>query len=138
MHTEHLENVEPSWVVFGWFIGAAVSSLVLMAMFMIGMVDGESTGGIWPLVAVLLGSLAGGFVIGMRTGAAPILHAVGVGLVTLVVWLAFNLLAAPLGASTLRDTSPSWVIGGILLQMAATWIGAHLASAEARREARPL
>lgn len=138
MHTEHLENVEPSWVIFGWFIGAAVSSLVLMAMFLVGLVSEESGSGGWALLAVIAGSLAGGFVIGMRTGAAPILHAVCVGLVTLVVWLAFNILAAPLGASTLRETSPSWVIGGILLQMLATWGGAHLASAEARRESRPL
>jgi hypothetical protein len=138
MHTEHLQNVEPSWVIFGWFIGAAVFSLVLMVLIVAGLVDPETATSVWVLLAVFVGWAAGGFVIGMRTGAAPVLHAVGVGLFSLVFWLAANLLASGLGASTWRGTAPEWVVGGILLQMIATWLGAHLASREARAESRPL
>ena len=138
MHTEHLQNVEPSWVIFGWFIGAAVFSLVLMLLIVTGLVDPETATSAWVLLAVVIGWGAGGFVIGMRTGAAPILHAVGVGLFSLVFWLAANLLASGLGASTWRGTAPEWVVGAILLQMAAAWLGAHLASREARAESRPL
>jgi hypothetical protein len=138
MHTEHLQNVEPGWVFFGWFIGAAVFSLLLMGMMVTGLVDEETATSAWMLIAVFLGYVGGGFVIGMRTGAAPILHAVGVGLFSLVFWLAANLLASGLGAATWRSTAPEWVVGGILLQMIATGTGHHLASREARAESRPL
>jgi hypothetical protein len=137
MHTEHLQNLKPTWVVFGWFIGAAVFSLVLMAMIQIGLVAPDTATSVWVLLAIFLGYLGGGFVIGMRTRAAPILHSAAVGLFSLLFWLIANLLASGLGASTWRNTAPEWVVGGILLQMLATWVGAHLASAEARREARP-
>jgi hypothetical protein len=138
MPTEHLQNVEPGWVVFGWFIGAAVFSLLLLGMIQIGLIAPDTATSAWVLLAIFLGYAAGGFVIGMRTGAAPILHAVAVGLVSLVFWLGVNLLASGLGASTWRSTAPEWVLGGILLQMIATAVGHHLASREARAESRPL
>jgi len=138
MHSEHLENVEPSWVIFGWFIGAAVFSLILLLLMVTGLVEPETATSVWMLLAVMIGWGAGGFVIGMRTGAAPILHAVAVGLFSLIFWLGANLLASAVDAATWRDTAPEWVIGAILLQILATWLGAHLASREARAESRPL
>ena len=138
MHTEHLQNVESSWVVFGWFIGAAIFSVLLMGMILLGLVHDDAPTSAWVLIAIFLGYLGGGFVIGMRTGAAPILHAVGVGLVSLVFWLIANLVADGIDADTWRNTAPEWVVGGILLQIVATWLGAHLASREARAESRPL
>jgi hypothetical protein len=133
MNTEHLQNVKPTWVMFGWFIGAAVFSLVLMGMMLLRLVDAETATSAWVLLALFLGYVAGGFVIGMRTGAAPILHAAGVGLFSLVFWLIANLLASGLDAATWRNTAPEWVVGGILLQMVASGTGHHLAS---RRDSR--
>ena len=137
MHTEHLQNVEPGWVFFGWFIGAAVFSLLLTALMMVGLVDADGGSGVWVLLAVVVGYVAGGYIMGKRTLAAPILHAVGIGLFTLVFWLIVNLLASGLGADTWRETAPELVVGAILLQMLATGVGHHLASREARAESRP-
>jgi hypothetical protein len=106
MHTEHLENVKPTWVVFGWFIGAAAFSLLLMGMILVGLLGSDSPASALVLVAIFVGYVAGGFVIGMRTGAAPILHAVAVGMVSLLFWLVVNLLASGLQADTWRDTAP--------------------------------
>jgi hypothetical protein len=137
MHTEHLQNLKPTWVVFGWFIGAAVFSLLLMAMIQIGLVAPDSPTSAWVLLAIVLGFGAGGYVIGMRTGAAPILHAFAIGLVSLIFWLLVNLLAAAVGGSTWRSTAPEWVVGGILLQMISAWLGAHIASDDARAASKP-
>jgi hypothetical protein len=137
MHTEHLQNLKPTWVLFGWFIGAAVFSLILMVMIQVGLVAPDTPTSAWVLLAIFLGFACGGYVIGMRTGAAPILHAVAIGLVSLVFWLLVNLVAAGVGASTWHSTAPEWVVGGILLQMLAAWLGAHIASDDARAASGP-
>ena len=32
MHTEHLNNVRPGVVAFGWFVSAAVTSMIVIAL----------------------------------------------------------------------------------------------------------
>jgi len=133
MHTEHLRNVRPGTLLLGWFISAAVVSLAVFALIAVGLLNREGTGGTgWGLLATAVGFMAGGWYVGWRTGAAPILHAVGMALVSLLVWLLVNLIpGALLGAE-------SWSVGGayaaglLLLQVAAAAVGGRIASREAR------
>jgi hypothetical protein len=133
MHTEHLNNVKPGRVAFGWFVSAAVTSLIVIAMIAVGVLSRDGVGGTgWGLLATALGFFAGGWYIGMRAGRAPILHAVGIGLFSLVLWLLLNLIP---GQALNAD---SWNVGGtygaglILLQIVAAAIGGRIASRDAR------
>lgn len=133
MHTEHLSNVRPGVVAFGWFVSAAVTSLIVFALIAVGFLSRDGVGGTgWGLLAVAVGFFAGGWYVGMRTGRAPILQAVAMGLFSLVLWLVVNLVFGnPLGAD-------SWYTGGaygagfILLQIVAAAIGGRIASRDAR------
>jgi len=135
MHTEHLQNVRPSWVAFGWFLGAAVTSALLIALIAVGLVDAVETGAgeLWALPAMFLGFAAGGYFVGARVGAAPILHAVGIGLFSIVVWFLANLLfGEALDAETWSSLSPAFTAGLLLLQIVAAALGARVGSREAR------
>lgn len=140
MHTEHLQNVRPSWVAFGWFIGAAVTSLVLFALIAVGIIDGSGSdgGGFWVLLALFLGFAAAGYFVGVRTGAAPILHSVGIGLFSIVVWFLANLLAGELlDTSTWTSLSPAFAAGVVLLQIVSAAVGARIGSRAARAAGVP-
>jgi hypothetical protein len=95
MHTEHLQNVGIGRVVAGWLVAAAVASLVALALLAAGLLHEETTptNTWWSMVAIALGFFAGGFFAGFRAIQAPILHAVGIGLMSLVVWFVLNVLA---------------------------------------------
>lgn len=87
--------VRPSWIAFGWFIAAAVTALVLLALYALGLAgDDETTaaGDVWAALAMVIGFFTGGFFAGARVGTAPALHGVGIGIFSLVVWLFANLL----------------------------------------------
>jgi hypothetical protein len=137
MHTEQLANVRPGTLFLGWFISAAVFSLVVIAMIAVGLLSREGTGGtLWGLLATAIGFAAGGWWVGWRAGTAPILYAVGMGLVSLLAWVLVNLLpGAALGAES-WSVGPAYVAGLILLQMIAAAIGRRIASREARAAAR--
>ena len=94
MQTSSLQRVRPSWVAFGWFVGAAVSALVIFALIALGVLPRNSTSGdgIWVALALLIGFMAGGFLTGARVGAVPALHGVLIGAFSLVVWLIANLI----------------------------------------------
>jgi hypothetical protein len=94
MHTETVSNVRPSWVAFGWFIGAAVTALVILTLIAVGVLSPDSTRGegVWLALAFLIGFLLAGYLVGARTLAAPILHGVGIGLFSVVVWVLVNLI----------------------------------------------
>ena len=135
MHTEHLQNVRPSWVAFGWFVSAAMTSLVLFGMIALRLLGPEG-GSLWVALAIFAGFLAGGYFLGARVGLAPILHAVAIGLFSVVVWLLANLLfGEPLGQTTWDALSPTFVAGIFLLQIVAAALGARLASRDARAAA---
>jgi hypothetical protein len=125
MHTEHLQNVRPSWVAFGWFAAAAVTGLALVIFISLGFLSPASeNGGGWVLLAVVVGFLAGGWLVGWRTGAAPILHGVGIGLFTLVVWLLLNLFADAMDLSEWSGLTPTLAAILLLLQIASAVAGA--------------
>ncbi|MFQ5689390.1 MAG: hypothetical protein ACE5HQ_03850 [Gemmatimonadota bacterium] len=92
MHSEHLRNVQFSWVAFGWFVALAVASLLALALTASGMLRGEET---WDVIAmagcVAVGWGVGGFIAGYKAAAAPILHGAAMGGFTYVVWFVLNL-----------------------------------------------
>ncbi|HEX5725079.1 MAG TPA: hypothetical protein VFX98_06410 [Longimicrobiaceae bacterium] len=135
MHTEHLQNVRPSWVAFGWFIGAAVFSLLTLAMIAAGILDTEGArpaDAFWLLLAMFLGYMVGGYFTGARVGAAPILHAVGIGLFSVVFWFVVNVAGEPFGGDAWRSLSPAFFAGVILLQIFSAATGARIGSRAAR------
>jgi hypothetical protein len=134
MHSEHLGNVRPGAVALGWFIAAAVTSLAVFAMIAVGLLSRDGHGGtVWGLLATAAGFFAGGWFVGMRTGRAPILHAVAIGLFSLLVWLLVNLLPGQMLDAESWDVGAAYAAGLILLQIVAAAIGGRLGSRDARR-----
>jgi hypothetical protein len=134
MHSEHLENVRPGAVALGWFIAAAVTSLAVFAMLAVGLLSRDGHGGtLWGLLATAAGFFAGGWFVGMRTGRAPILHAVAIGLFSLLVWLLVNLLPGEMLDAESWDVGAAYAAGLILLQIVAAAIGGRMGSRDARR-----
>ncbi len=137
MHTEHLQNVRPSWVAFGWFLSAAATALAVFAMIAAGLLGAEEGSPLPVFAAVALGFAVGGWFTGLRVGLAPILHGVGIGLFSLLVWFLANaLLGEPLGTTAWRGLSPATSAGLLLLQIAAAGAGARLGSRGARTQDR--
>jgi hypothetical protein len=134
MHSEHLSNVRPGAVALGWFIAAAVTSLAVFAMLAVGLLSRDGHGcTLWGLLATAAGFFAGGWFVGMRTGRAPILHAVAIGLFSLLVWLLVNLLPGEMLDAESWDVGAAYAAGLILLQIVAAAIGGRLGSRDARR-----
>jgi len=134
MHSEHLSNVRPGSVALGWFVAAAVTSLAVFAMIAVGLLSRDGHGGtLWGLIATAAGFFAGGWFVGMRTGKAPILHAVAIGLFSLLVWFVVNLIPGQLLNAESWDVGAAYAAGLILLQIVAAAIGGRLGSRDARR-----
>lgn len=137
MHTEHLQNVRPSWVAFGWFIGVAIMSAILFGLIALGLVPWSGDVGLgWLLAAVFVGFLAAGYLTGMRTGAAPILHGVGIGLFSVVFWFLANLVAGLVSNAAEWNVPAGSFAGAVLFQMIAAGLGAWIATREARAASR--
>jgi hypothetical protein len=134
MHSEHLRNVRPGMAAVGWLVAAAVTSLAVFAMLAVGLLSRDGHGGtLWGLVATAAGFFAGGWFVGMRTGRAPILYAVAIGLFSVLVWLVVNLLPGQMLDAESWDVGASYTAGLILLQIVAAAIGGRLGSRDARR-----
>ena len=129
MHTEHLQNVRPSWVLLGWFISVAIVSLLALLLAATGMVDTEASGGVWGVLAIAIGFGIGGWFLGARTGVAPILQGVAMGLVSLLLWFLANLIAGEsLNAAEWIRGSESYYAGLLITQIAAAVVGARIGS----------
>lgn len=137
MHTEHLRNVHPGWVVSGWLVAIAVSSLILLVLAGAGL-DATPDGAVelvWTAIAVAAGFFVGGFSIGYRAAVdAPVLHGIGIGLTTLIAWLPLNVLVDlvfNIGESS--ALTPGQTVAFLLVQMltavGGTWTGHNLALA---------
>jgi hypothetical protein len=130
MHTEKLENLRPSWIAFGWFIAAAVTALLILAFVALGIMAADTTRneGVWIGAALLIGFLTGGYFVGFRTRAAPILHGVGIGLFSLVVWFLANLIPGEAtGWTAWRVLPTAQALALIGLQAVAASVGARMA-----------
>lgn len=134
MHSEHLTNVRPGTVGLAWFIGAAATALAVFALIAVGLLHADGTGGTaWGLLAIAVGFLAGGWFAGWRVGTAPILHAVAMGVFSLVVAVVLNVIAdVALGAAS-WEIDAGYVAGLVLLQIIAAAIGGRWGSRDARR-----
>ena len=129
MHSEHLQNVRPGTVALGWFVAAAVTSLAVFAMLAVGVLSRDGHGGtIWGLIATAAGFFAGGWFMAMQARQAPILHAVAVGLFSLLVWFLVNLLPGEMLHAESWDVGAAYAAGLILLQIVAAAIGGRLGS----------
>jgi hypothetical protein len=135
MHTEHLQNLKPSWVLFGWFVSVAVVSLIALVLAAAGLADPDGSAmGLWGVVVIGVGFFLGGLVTGARVGAAPILHGVSMGIVSLLVWFFANLaFGETLDAETWGEDSEAFYAGVLILQMAAATLGARYGSRQQRR-----
>jgi hypothetical protein len=128
MHTEHLQNVRYGWVIAGWLIAIAVVSVVVFIFEASGLVGaGGARDALASLISVVAGFGAGGFFAGFRALEAPILHGVGIGLTSLVVWVAVNLIATTLlDAVGWQSLTPAFAVGLVLVQVVAAVVGALL------------
>ena len=129
MHTEHLQNVTAGRVLAGWLVAAAITSLAALALISMGLLgdDGTATDTLWSVVAVLIGFFAGGFFAGFRAIEAPILHAAGMGLTSLIVWFVLNALAALFfQAWEWPSLTAELTVALLLAQLIAAMVGALL------------
>jgi hypothetical protein len=130
MHSEHLRNVQLSWVAFGWFVSLAVATAVLLLLAGAGFSHwGGLAETIALAIAVTVGWFAGGFIVGFKVAAAPLLHGFAMALFTFVAWFALNL---AFGGMTTGVTAWEYLSGrslaaGLLVQVVAAiagcWVG---------------
>ena len=132
---ESVRSVRAGWIGFGWFIAVAVTSRVLMGMIWLGMIRAEApTEGLGVALALLVGFFLAGFFVGTRVNAAPILHGVGMGLFSVIAWLALNLFAGEAtDAAAWNAISSGVALGLLVLQTAAAVAGARAGVRFARR-----
>jgi hypothetical protein len=89
------------------------------------------------LIATAAGFFAGGWFMGMRAGRAPILHAVAIGLFSLLVWFLVNLVPGEMLDAESWDVDAVHVAGHVLLQIVAAAMGGRLASRDVRGGSAP-
>lgn len=126
MHTEHLQNVSLVQVIAGWMVAAAIASLVALALLGGGVIQDDMTAANtwWSMVAVGAGFFVGGMFTGFRALQAPLLHAFGIGLTSVVVWVVLNGLAAlAFPVWNWPTVSPQFAVGVVLLQFVTAGLG---------------
>lgn len=130
MHSEHLRNVQLSWVAFGWFVALAVASGVIMVLAGVGLLDRSEAGdAVGVALAVTVGWAVGGFITGFKTAAAPILHGGAMAGFTFVAWFLLNLAFGGIttGAEawehlTVRAAALALLVQGVAA-IAGCWLG---------------
>ena len=136
MHTEHLGNVRPIWVLSGWLVAVAVASLVALVLVSfdaaaaVGAEEGVEAR--WALVSIAVGVAVGGFSLGWREVDAPILTGVAIGLTSLVAWLPINFFVDLIfDVGPWSGLTPTLTILILIVQMTTAvggaWIGHSLA-----------
>lgn len=127
MH-EHLRNLSPSWVAFGWFIAVAIVSLLLLALDSFGITAPDAPGEtVWVAGSMLVGFFAAGYFVGTRVAAAPVLHGFAMGVFSLLAWVLLNLfLGEPAGGTSWRSLEPGTLIGLLAIQAVAAIVGARM------------
>ena len=130
MHSEHLRNVQISWVAFGWFVGLAVAAAVLLLLAGAGFSNWGGKAEMAALTfAVALGWFVGGFIVGFKAAAAPFLHGAAMALFTFVAWFGLNLVFGGLttGATAWEYLGGRSLAAALLVQVVAAisgcWVG---------------
>lgn len=126
--TEFGSRIRPSWIAFGWFIAAAVTSLVLLALVSLGIIsDNPDAERVWVGVALALGFGTAGFFVGTRVLTRPELHGLGMAAFSLLAWVLVNLLLGePTDQTAWATLGTDTVIGLLVLQAAAAVVGARM------------
>lgn len=140
MHTEHLQNVRPGWIVAGWLIAVAVTSVAVFMFVLLGFTgDSGPRDTAWAVLAVAAGFLVGGWFTGYSTQEAPILHGVAIGLMSLVAWVALNtaMVVAFRGAEWEALTAAA-TVAVIFAQIVAAVVGCRVGAVSARQRAARL
>ena len=124
MHSEHLTNLHPGWVVGGWLIAAAVTGGGYIALVGAGMLpSGAEVLGL--SVAMFVGFFVGGLFVGLRWTDAPILHGAAITFLSVLVWF-LGSVALPGPVAEWSGPTPA-VLGLVLLQLVASvgggWMG---------------
>lgn len=118
------------WIVFGWGAAVAVTALAIFGLSVLNLLAdtaAESSG--WLIAAIAVGFAAGGFIAGMRTGDAPFVTGLGIGLFSVVVWLLANLLSSTLAGLAEWAALPlDTTLALLFVQAAAAMVGARLAA----------
>lgn len=130
-------TVRPTWIAFGWFIGAAVTAFILLAF---AAWDAAPAGADFPLgggaAACFAGFLIGGFFAGWRAGRAPVLHGVGIALCSLIVAFVANVaFGEPLKQTAWPPVGQLMLLLGV--QLIAAVLGAYAAIRWRRGVAAP-
>lgn len=122
--------LRPSWVAFGWFIGASVTALLLLALISIGLIsDAPARNGAWVAIAMALGYAAAGILVAARLPPDGFGYGIAVALFSLLVWVAVNLfLGEPTDQTAWNEMSTASVAGLLLLQAGASALGVRLGS----------
>ena len=126
MHTEHLQNVRPITVIAAWLVSIAVTSLILLALLGLRLLDADAPSTRAAMAAVALGFIAGGVFAGVRAAQAPILHGVAIGMFSLVAWFVLGLLSHSLLQGSVWDVGPDLTITAVIVQIIASIVGARL------------
>ncbi len=124
-----MNRLNLGWVALGWLLAISITSFLVLALTAIGIVGGvpddEGTG---IGLAVAIGFLVAGFAVGLKLGAAPIVHGIAMGLFSIFAWFVLNLLLGePTGATTWRSMEFGTFLGILALQIAAAVVGARTA-----------
>lgn len=119
MHTEHLSNVHPGWVVGGWLASVAAAAALYLAGAGLGLVRPDASAAPWVVISLGGGFFLGGLLVGMRWSDAPILHGTAITLLSVLVWFVALVFGGP-GAGE----SVALGLGLILVQLAAACGGA--------------
>ncbi|HEY0674189.1 MAG TPA: hypothetical protein VGD27_18075 [Longimicrobiales bacterium] len=126
MHTEHLQNVRAITVIAAWLVSVAVTSLIMLALVGLNLIDADSPSVRAAMAAIAFGFIAGGVFAGVRAAQAPILHGVAIGLFSLVAWFILGVLSQSLFNGTTWDLTRDLTITSVIVQIIASIIGARL------------
>ena len=126
MHSEHLTNLHPGWVVGGWLLAIAVTGAVYLAGVGLGLAAADDRAVLWVTVSIAVGFFTGGMFVGLRWSEAPVLHGAAITFFSVIVWFAAALLGEPV-----TPDSAALALGLVLLQLAASvaggWTGRRVA-----------
>lgn len=139
MHTEHIHNLHPGWVLGGWLLSVAVTSVAFMVFVGLGLIGPGSGGtGLLVVVAVAVGFFAGGLFVGLRWSDAPILHGAAITFTSVLVWFLGDLFIGGDAAGAPVDLSSStFALGMVLLQLVAAVAGGWAGRTMVRRGETP-
>ena len=122
MHSEHISNLHPGWVIGGWLVALGTAGAVFLVLVGAGLLPDAELSNLGGAAAVGIGFFVGGFFVGLRWSNAPILNGAAITFLSALVWFTSALFPGPLGGrASSGDTA--FVLGMVLLQLVASVTG---------------